>query len=60
MVGNRSWLRTLLRNQAGATQRLTEDMQRYALKRDGIRQRLVSEEESQAAKAAIELLAGRQ
>jgi GTP-binding protein EngB required for normal cell division len=60
VVGNRSWLRTLLRNQAGATQRLTEDMQRYALKRDGIRQRLVSEEESQAAKAAIELLAGRQ
>jgi hypothetical protein len=57
-VGNRSWLRTLLQNEAGATERLTEDMQRYALKRDGIRHRLATEEESQAAKAAIALIAG--
>jgi hypothetical protein len=57
-VGNRSWLRTLLQNEAGATERLTEDMQRYALKRDGIRHWLATEEESQAAKAAIALIAG--
>jgi hypothetical protein len=57
-IGNPSWLRTLLQNEASATERLTEDMQRYALKRDGIRRGLVTEDESRAAKAAIALIVG--
>ena len=57
-VGNRSWLRALLQNEATATERLTEDMRRYALKLDGRRRGLVTEEESQAAQAAIALIAG--
>jgi hypothetical protein len=34
-------------------------MQRYALKRDGIRRGLATEEESRAAKDAIDFIAGR-
>jgi len=57
-VGNRSWLRAMLQNEATATERLTEDMQRYVLKRDGIRRGLATEEESRAAKTAIGFIAG--
>ncbi len=57
-VANRNWLRGLLQNEATATERLTEDMRRYALKLDGRRRGLVTEEESQAAQAAIALIAG--
>ena len=54
-----AWLSVLLRGEASAAERLAEDMQRYALKRDGIRRGLATEEESRAAKDAIDFIAGR-
>lgn len=51
-------LRPLARRQAIAVARLTEDMRRYALKRDGVRGGLATEEEALAARRAIEFLAG--
>jgi hypothetical protein len=39
-------------------ERLAEDMQRYALKRDGLRRGLVSDEEEVAAAMAIRHIAG--
>jgi hypothetical protein len=49
----------LLKCEASAAERLAEDMQRYVLKRDGIRHGLATEEESRAAKDAIGFIAGR-
>jgi GTP-binding protein EngB required for normal cell division len=57
-ASNRSWLCAMLQSEAAATERLTEDMQRYVLKRDGIRRGLETEEESRAAKTAIGFIAG--
>jgi GTP-binding protein EngB required for normal cell division len=54
-----SWLADLLRSEGSGAQRLTEDMQRYVLKRDGIRHGLATEEESRAAKDSIAFIAGR-
>lgn len=51
--------RALYADQVGAAVRLTEDMRRYAMKRDALREALTSEEERNAAKDAVELLAGR-
>jgi GTP-binding protein EngB required for normal cell division len=50
--------RVLLANQARMAERLAEDMQRYALKRDGLRRALVSDEEEVAAAMAIRHIAG--
>jgi GTP-binding protein EngB required for normal cell division len=58
-VRDLAWLGVLLRGEASAAERLAEDMQRYVLKRDGIRHGLATEEESRAAKDAIEFIAGR-
>jgi GTP-binding protein EngB required for normal cell division len=58
-VQDLAWLGVLLRGEASAAERLAEDMQRYVLKRDGIRHGLATEEESRAAKDAIEFIAGR-
>jgi GTP-binding protein EngB required for normal cell division len=57
-VSDRSWLRAMLQSEAAATERLTEDMQRYVLKRDGVRRGLETEEEARAAKTAIRFIAG--
>jgi hypothetical protein len=57
-VSDQSWLCAMLQSEAAATERLTEDMQRYVLKRDGIRRGLETEEESRAAKTAIRFIAG--
>ena len=51
-------LGVLLRRQGAAAERLAEDMQRYVLKRDGIRRALLSEEEERAARRALAFLAG--
>jgi len=48
----------LSRIQAQAAVRLAEDMQRYVLKRDGIRRDLTTEEEAEAAQRVITFLAG--
>jgi hypothetical protein len=58
-VRDPSWLAALLRSEGSGAQRLAEDMQRYVLKRDGIRHRLATEEESRAAKDSIAFIAGR-
>jgi hypothetical protein len=50
--------RRILDREAAILERLSEDMKRYALKRDAVRQHLLSEEESRAAQAALLLLAG--
>jgi GTPase SAR1 family protein len=51
-------LSALLRRQGAAAERLAEDMQRYALKRDGIRRSLLTEEEERASHRALGFLAG--
>jgi hypothetical protein len=54
----RELLGALLRRQGAAAERLAEDMQRYALKRDGIRRSLLTEEEERASQRALAFLAG--
>ena len=54
----RDLLGALLRRQGAAAERLAEDMQRYALKRDGIRRALLTEEEERASQRALAFLAG--
>lgn len=54
----RDLLGALLRRQGAAAERLAEDMQRYALKRDGIRRSLLTEEEERASQRAQGFLAG--
>lgn len=51
-------LGALLRRQGAAAERLAEDMQRYVLKRDGIRRALLTEEEERASARALAFLAG--
>lgn len=51
-------LSALSRRQGIAAERLAEDMQRYALKRDGTRRALVTDEEDRAAQRALAFLAG--
>ena len=48
----------LLTRQAAILQRMAEDMRRFALKHDGLRRYLASEEETQAAERALLMLAG--
>lgn len=54
----RDLLGALLRRQGAAAERLAEDMQRYALKQDGIRRSLLTEEEERASHRAQGFLAG--
>lgn len=51
-------LQALVRRLVPAADRLTEDMQRYVLKRDAFRRGLTSDEESRAAKRALGFLGG--
>ena len=51
-------LGALLRRQSAAAERLAEDMQRYVLKRDGIRRALLTEEEERASGRALAFLTG--
>jgi len=51
-------LGALLRREGAAAERLAEDMQRYVLKRDGIRRALLTEEEEGASHRALAFLAG--
>lgn len=44
--------------EATLMERVSEDMRRYALKHDGVRRDLASEEELSAAKRALILVAG--
>ncbi len=48
----------LARRQSAAVERLAEDMQRYALKREGLRGGLASEEEEAAARRTVLFIAG--
>ncbi len=48
----------LLRREAVWVERIAEDMQRYAVKHDGLRRGLASEEERSASDRALQILAG--
>jgi hypothetical protein len=48
----------LLARQAAMLRRMAEDMRRYALKHDGLRRYLASDEETKAAERALAMLAG--
>jgi GTP-binding protein EngB required for normal cell division len=58
VISDPSVARVLVANQARMADRLAEDMQRYALKHDGLRRSLVSEEEETVAATAIRFIAG--
>ncbi len=57
-VGDATISRELLAQEADMAERISEDMQRYALKFDGVRRFLASEEETNADRRALMLLAG--
>ena len=57
-LGDEVPARKLLRSQAGLLERTAEDLQRYALKFEGLRRNLTSAEERQAALLSLVLLAG--
>lgn len=50
--------RELLEREAAILERLAEDMRRYALKRDGVKRHLLSDEETKATHQALLLLVG--
>jgi hypothetical protein len=51
-------IRKLIEREALILERVSEDMKRYALKRDAVRRYLLSDEETAAAHRALLLLAG--
>ncbi|MFZ1963099.1 MAG: dynamin family protein [Roseiarcus sp.] len=57
-IGDASVATKLLVREAATLRRLSEDMRRYALKRDGARRYLASDEETNAAQHALLSLAG--
>jgi GTP-binding protein EngB required for normal cell division len=57
-IGPGEEAKTLLMVEATLMERVSEDMRRYALKHDGVRRDLASEEELSAAKRALILVAG--
>jgi hypothetical protein len=57
-VTNPEILGRLLARQAALLERLSEDMRRFAIKHDGLRRQLASDEETHAADRALLLLAG--
>jgi GTP-binding protein EngB required for normal cell division len=52
-------VRTMLKRQATVLERYAEDMKRFAIKYDGVRRDLASEEETTAAERGLLLVAGR-
>jgi GTP-binding protein EngB required for normal cell division len=56
---NSGLVRTLVERQAEVLQRFSEDMKRYAIKHDGVRRYLASEEENAAAERGLLLVIGR-
>jgi hypothetical protein len=52
-------VRNLLDREAAILQRFSEDMKRYAIKHDGVRRHLASEEEATAAERGLLLVTGR-
>ncbi len=58
-LDNEELIRELLADQSRVVDRLTEDMRRYALKYDGLRRSLMSEEERRAPDDALACVAGR-
>lgn len=58
-IDNPELICALLADQCRAMDRLAEDMRRYALKHDGLRRSLTSDEERRAAKDALVYAAGR-
>ncbi len=52
-------LRSMLQRQATVLERYAEDMRRYALKHDGVRRYLASQEETTAAERGLLLVTGR-
>lgn len=57
-VDDRETAHRLLRRQAESMDRISEDMRRYALKVDGVRTPLISQEENTAHQRGLMLLAG--
>jgi hypothetical protein len=57
-VHDEALLRELLERQAAILQRSSEDMKRYAIKFDGARRHLASDEETTAAERGLSLAAG--
>lgn len=57
-LGDEVPAKNLVRAQAGLMERTSEDLQRYAVKFEGLRRHLASAEERQAAMLALILLAG--
>jgi small GTP-binding protein len=57
-IEDRALIRKLIEREAMILERLSEDMKRYALKRDAARRYLLSDEETAAAHQALLLLAG--
>lgn len=57
-IDDAALMRRLLDREASILERLAEDMRRYALKRDGVKRHLLSEEETAAAQQALLILAG--
>jgi len=58
-LDNQDLIRALLADQSLTIDRLAEDMRRYALKYDGLRRALMSEEERRAPDDALDCIAGR-
>lgn len=58
-VRNAEVARTLLERQATVLERYAEDMKRFAIKHDGLRRHLASQEEATAAERGLLLIAGR-
>jgi GTP-binding protein EngB required for normal cell division len=57
-IENRALARELVKREAMILERISEDMKRYALKRDAFRRQLLTEEEEAAAKRALLILSG--
>jgi GTP-binding protein EngB required for normal cell division len=58
-VSDADLTRQLMKRQATILERISEDMRRYALKRDAVRRYLASQEDTTAAQRALMFLAGR-
>lgn len=58
-AGDDDVVRELLLRQAAVLERHAEDMKRYAIKHDGLRRHLASQEEIAAAERGLLLVAGR-
>lgn len=59
IIRDSSLVRMMLQRQAALLERYSEDMKRFAIKHDGVRRYLASQEETTAAERALLLLAGR-